>query len=73
MYGLTRRDVLKEITRISPSEYEDHFMALDRHEDFTPIEIPIRHEDGTKKIIRISGKAIFDDEGKFKGYRGGRP
>jgi len=47
-----------------------HRSVLDRHESFRGFVYRSRTEDGRVRHLSISGKPIFDAEGRFLGYRG---
>ena len=44
--------------------------ALDLHESFRNAELEWQMPDGTRRVLSISGTAIFDGDGVFQGYRG---
>ncbi|MCG7494485.1 ATP-binding protein [Thalassobius sp. Cn5-15] len=43
---------------------------LDTRQDFKQIRYSLQQPDGSPRIMRISGKPLFDSKGIFKGYRG---
>lgn len=48
----------------------DLLHQLETHEDFKQIRYSLTQPDGSPRIMRISGKPLFDSKGAFKGYRG---
>ena len=62
----------REFSRLAVQE--DHWQAheadLEAHRPFTDFEY-VRHDlNGNLRTISISGRPIFDEHGRFKGYRG---
>jgi len=51
-------------------EWRLHQAVLDAHEDFRDFEYRISLADGRSVNVLVSGKAVFDGLGAFKGYRG---
>ena len=50
--------------------WSDYIAIMDRHESFRDLD-HVRHgADGETKHFRATGKPLFDEAGKFKGYRG---
>lgn len=55
---------------LDESAWVEHKAVLAAHQPFTNFEYPIRNERGEIRWFSISGKPLFDDDGKFSGYRG---
>ena len=51
-------------------KWEAHRAALQAHEPFQDFEYSVRDQDGFVRCISVSGEPVFDDEGRFTGYRG---
>ncbi len=49
---------------------EEHEAALARHEPFRDFRYAMRTVDGDYRMISVSGKPLFDAQGRFLGYRG---
>jgi signal transduction histidine kinase len=47
-----------------------HKAVLDRHASFRDFVYTVRGSDGTPRFLSVSGKPIFDADGRFLGYRG---
>jgi PAS domain S-box-containing protein len=67
--GKRRYDVAADVTT-EPEKWREHMVALDRHEPFRDFGYKIRRIDGSLGFVSVSGKPVFDDEGRFSGYRG---
>jgi PAS domain S-box-containing protein len=50
--------------------WEDHRRLLERHELFREFEVHRIAADGSKQVLSLSGAPVFDDDGRFAGYRG---
>ena len=50
--------------------WEDHRRLLERHEPFHEFEVRRIGEDGSPLVLSLSGAPVFDDDGRFSGYRG---
>ena len=57
-------------TLLDEADWSEHKAVLAAHQPFTNFEYPIRNEKGEIRWISVSGKPLFDDEGRFTGYRG---
>ena len=58
------------IPGVDPETWRRHLADLAAHRDFRDFQHPRQHADGRVVHLSINGKAIFDDEGSFRGYRG---
>jgi PAS domain S-box-containing protein len=52
------------------AKWRAHFELLKRREPFRDYEYKLVRPDGQTRYIRISGTPVFDDRGRFRGYRG---
>ena len=67
--GRTRREFCSE--HIGDTEkWAQHFRDLEAHRDFEEVELPWVRLDNQARVLRISGKPVFDSGGVFRGYRG---
>jgi PAS domain S-box-containing protein len=65
--GITRWD----IPNSEPDGgWDDHRAQLERHEPFRDFEVRRLAPDGTLRVHSLSGSPIFQDGGRFAGYRG---
>jgi len=66
--GKTRRDVSRENT--DGEEWQRHFDDLDNRRPFRDFRYDLTTADGRRMTISVNGTPVFDDGGKFRGYRG---
>jgi len=66
--GRTRWELVGSV----PAEggWDRHRAQLERHEPFRDFELLRTAADGEQHILSLAGSPIFDDEGRFTGYRG---
>ncbi|HSG21547.1 MAG TPA: EAL domain-containing protein, partial [Azonexus sp.] len=50
--------------------WERHRALLERHEVYRDLELRRLGEDGRIRIVSVSGEPVFDETGRFSGYRG---
>lgn len=55
---------------LSDAEWAPHKATLAAHQPFSDFEYSIQSDDGGIRWYSVSGRPIFDDTGKFSGYRG---
>ena len=55
---------------VSQAQWAAHRAQLEAHEVFQDFEMQRMGPDGTPQWASISGEPIFDDQGRFTGYRG---
>ena len=67
--GRTRRQIFAGRTE-DQEKWERHFADLDSRRAFEGFEYLWERPDETTRMLRISGKPIFDERGEFAGYRG---
>jgi hypothetical protein len=60
----------EELGDLEMDDWSAHKAMLERHEPFRDLEVRRRAADGTPRLISISGSPIYDDDGRFTGYRG---
>jgi diguanylate cyclase (GGDEF)-like protein/PAS domain S-box-containing protein len=53
-----------------PEGWDAHRRALDRREPFRDVEYGRVLADGTRRYFSYSGEPMFDEDGRFRGYRG---
>lgn len=75
--GLERSEVLGRTRAevhsgwiVDAAAWEGHCQTLRSRCAFSDFEFTWVRPDGKEKVLRISGKPIFDAEGNFRGYRG---
>ncbi|MDJ0895397.1 MAG: PAS domain S-box protein [Alphaproteobacteria bacterium] len=65
--GRTRRELL---AGMDPDQWHPHQADLDARRPFMDFRYPVNRPDGSPVYCAISGKPLFDAEGRFRGYRG---
>jgi len=53
-----------------PEKWQAHIALLDRHEGFRDFVYKLAAADGSLRHVSVSGKPVFDDDGRFAGHRG---
>jgi PAS domain S-box-containing protein len=53
-----------------PEKWRTHLAALDAHQPFRGFRYRIARPDGSALYLSVSGKPLFEVDGKFLGYRG---
>jgi PAS domain S-box-containing protein len=66
--GRRRTDMIEHT--LEPGAREAHVAALARHEPFRDFVYRLRRADGSQQWIKVSGRPIFAEGGRFAGYRG---
>jgi PAS domain S-box-containing protein len=69
LLGKHRWDVAGDIAT-EPEKWREHIAALERHELFREFVYQGRGGDGELRFVSVSGKPVFDADGRFAGYRG---
>jgi PAS domain S-box-containing protein len=61
-----------EVPYLEPDEeaWRKHRETLDAHLPFRDFELARPAPDGSKRYVSVSGLPVFDDKGRFVGYRG---
>src|SRR5690606_31850193 len=67
-YGKTRWDIPH--TGISEAQKRAHDEQLARHEPFRDLLVTRFNREGEPRITSTSGYPVFDETGRFRGYRG---
>lgn len=67
--GKSRRDLAPQ-GELGQERWREHFAVLDRHEPFRNFEYTLRNADKIGHHVAVSGRPVFDDAGRFMGYRG---
>jgi diguanylate cyclase (GGDEF)-like protein/PAS domain S-box-containing protein len=55
---------------MTEADWAAHRAQLDRREVFRDLQLRRRDEKGESVVISVSGKPVFDAQGRFTGYRG---
>jgi diguanylate cyclase (GGDEF)-like protein/PAS domain S-box-containing protein len=55
---------------MTEQDWADHRAQLERHEPFHDLQLRRRDDKGESIVISVSGKPVFDAQGRFTGYRG---
>jgi diguanylate cyclase (GGDEF)-like protein/PAS domain S-box-containing protein len=66
--GRTRWD--HPALNLSAADWERHRAQLERREPFRDFELERLADDGSAVWLSVSGQPIYDEAGRFKGYRG---
>ena len=69
LIGKRRWDVAADFAS-EPEHWREHMATLERREPFRDFVYKVRRVDGSLGFVSISGKPVFDAEGRFSGYRG---
>src|SRR5262245_59892563 len=69
LIGKRRWDVAVDFAS-EPEHWREHLATLERREPFRDFVYKVRRVDGSLGFVSISGKPVFDAEGRFSGYRG---
>jgi PAS domain S-box-containing protein len=69
LIGKRRWDVAADVAS-EPEHWREHMATLERREPFRDFVYQVRRVDGTLGFVSISGKPVWDAEGRFAGYRG---
>ena len=67
--GKRRWDVAADFAW-EPEKWREHIAALERCEPFRDFVYKVQRIDGSLGFMSVSGKPVFDAEGRFSGYRG---
>ena len=67
--GATRWELAADLVE-EPEKWRTHRATLDAHEPFRGFIYKARLPDGSTMDVSISGKPVFDPNGRFLGYRG---
>jgi len=70
LLGKSRRQLFEERGGEMDDNWREHFRTIERHESYRNFVYVMTRPDGERRVIRNSGKAIFDVNGVFTGYRG---
>lgn len=67
--GMLRWDFARDLEE-EPEKWRLHMATLDAHEPFRDFKYKAASRDGSEVYIAVSGKPLFDSQGRFLGYRG---
>ncbi|MCL4758375.1 MAG: PAS domain-containing protein [Rhodocyclaceae bacterium] len=68
LIGKTRRELMNPAD--IDAKWAEHLAEMEQHRPIRDFEYRFVLAEGGARHIRVSGKPIFDDEGRFRGYRG---
>jgi len=70
--GRTRHEVFGRPHRslLTAEVWDRHLKTLAAREPFRGLELPVRTAEGELRYLMTSGVPVFDDAGRFAGYRG---
>ncbi len=68
--GNTREEMVRKTGVEFTEEFKAHLNEIKNHRSYKNFEYEFHRPDGETRFIHNSGKAIFDTEGNFTGYRG---
>jgi PAS domain S-box-containing protein len=69
LLGKRRVDLAADVD-YEPEKWAAHFAQLERHEPFREFVYRTTNRDGSIRHVSVSGKPVFDADGRFLGYRG---
>ncbi|HJY47243.1 MAG TPA: PAS domain S-box protein, partial [Stellaceae bacterium] len=67
--GKRRWDTAADVA-LEPEKWCEHIAVLERREPFRDFVYKVQRIDGSLGFMSVSGKPVFDAEGRFSGYRG---
>ena len=67
--GLARWDFALDLEE-EPEKWRRYAADLDAHKPFRNFRYRVKRTDGSEGYISVSGKPVFDPQGRFLGYRG---
>ena len=67
--GLARWDFALDLEE-EPEKWRRYVADLDAHKPFRDFRYRVKRTDGSEGYISVSGKPVFDPQGRFLGYRG---
>ena len=67
--GLGRWDFALDLEE-EPEKWRRYVADLDAHKPFRDFRYRVKRTDGSEGYISVSGKPVFDPQGRFLGYRG---
>jgi PAS domain S-box-containing protein len=65
-----RRGSLAADLESEPEKWRQHMATLERHESFRNFEYTSTDAEGRLRFLSVSGRPVFDQAGRFTGYRG---
>jgi len=68
--GRSRRELAAEADVANDAKWQAHFADMEAHRPFRNFRYEIALPDGGTRHIAISGVPVFDENGRFTGYRG---
>ena len=67
--GKTRQDLISE-EELEKPQWKNHLSDLENRREFRDFQYKLITPDGTRHHFQINGVPVYDEEGKFAGYRG---
>jgi signal transduction histidine kinase len=67
--GFTRWDLALDLEE-EPEKWRRYMADLDAHKPFRDFRYRVKWTDGFEAYVSVSGKPVFDPQGRFLGYRG---
>ncbi len=68
--GKTREELYAGQPVERTPEFEEHLKLIHERKPFTDFVANWRWDDGSVRYVNVSGKPMFDEDGRFLGYRG---
>jgi len=68
--GKTREELYAGQPVERTPEFEEHLRLIRERKPFSDFVASWRWDDGSIRYVNVSGKPLFDEEGRFVGYRG---
>ncbi len=68
--GKTREELYAGQPIERTAEFEDHLRLIRERKPFTDFVASWQWDDGSIRYVNVSGKPVFDADGRFLGYRG---
>jgi PAS domain S-box-containing protein len=67
--GRTRADLAINVIS-EPAKWQNHLAVLDQHEPFRDLVYKRKIDDGSERVVSVSGNPFFEEAERFLGYRG---
>lgn len=70
LLGKTREEVYRNLQDMDAPEWQLYLGLMKAGKSFSDVEVPWHRADFQDQFISLSGKPLYDDTGRFAGYRG---
>ena len=70
LLGRSSRELVQELPPADQAAWAAHLRDLDAHRPIEQYEFRLLDADGAWRWVKISGLPVFDEDGRFLGYRG---